>query len=111
VEADKKTADFKVSGNRPTARDRDAQRAADQIADEEARGAGLVDFGLVVTATVESEDQLPEATGAVEMAAGQARVQLRVAAGSQDSAFASALPLGLVIPLHLRIPTWIAESL
>ena len=111
VEADKKTADFKVSGNRPTARDRDAQRAADQIADEEARGAGLVDFGLVVTATVESETQLPEATGAIEMAAGQARVQLRVATGSQDSAFASALPLGLVIPLHLRVPTWIADSL
>jgi hypothetical protein len=65
----------------------------------------------VVTATVESQQQLPEATAAVEMAAGQARVQLRTAYGSQDSAFASALPVGLVIPLHLRVPTWIADAL
>jgi hypothetical protein len=29
---------------------------------------------------------------------------LRPAYGSQDSAFAAALPLGLVLPSHLRVP-------
>lgn len=111
VERDLKTADFHVSGPRPTARDTAAQRAAAQIADEEARGAGLVDFGMLVTATVAHHDDLDAASVAVNAAAGQSRVQLRIAYGSQDSAFAAALPLGLVIPLHLRVPTWIADSL
>jgi hypothetical protein len=111
VESDRKTADFRASGRRPSARDLSAQRAANQIAEEEARGAGLVDFGLVVTATVSDPARLEAAAGAVENAAGQSRLQLRVAHGSQDSAFAAALPVGLVVPLHLRVPSWVADAL
>ena len=40
-----------------------------------------------------------------------ARLRLRVVHGSQDSAFAAALPLGLVLPKHLRIPTEVREQL
>jgi hypothetical protein len=36
---------------------------------------------------------------------------LRVVYGSQDSAFAAALPLGLVLPKHLRVPGEVREQL
>lgn len=111
VEQDQRTADFQVSSGRPNARASAAKRAADQIAAEEAAGAALVDFGMIVTATVSEPEQLPAATSAVEMAAGQSRILLRPAYGAQDSTFAAGLPLGLVIPLHLRVPTWFSEAL
>jgi len=38
-------------------------------------------------------------------------VLLRPVYGSQGSAFAAALPIGLVLPRHLRVPAEIRESL
>ncbi|PPG17168.1 hypothetical protein C5D36_04680 [Rathayibacter sp. AY1C6] len=40
-----------------------------------------------------------------------ARLRMRPAFGSQDSAFAAALPLGLVLPRNLRIPNELREIL
>jgi len=114
VEADKRNADFKVSSSsargRPTSRSLAEQRAADATAEEEARGAGLTNFGLVVTATVGDIERLPDALAAVDHLAGTARLQIRPVYGSQDSAFAAGLPLGLVLPRHLRVPTTIRDS-
>jgi hypothetical protein len=112
VEADKRAADFKVTASsRPSARAQADQRAADQAAQEEARGAGLVNFGMVVTATVTGADRLPEARAAIDNLSTTARIALRTVYGSQDSAFAAGLPLGLVLPRHLKVPTEIRESL
>ena len=73
-------------------------RAADRTAQEEARGAGLVNFGMVVTATVMTAEQIPDMVAAIDNLGATARILLRPAYGSQDSAFAAALPLGVVLP-------------
>ncbi len=117
VEHDRRNADFRVgSAGRPSARALAEQRAAARTAEEEARGAGLVDLGMLVTATVLDPVGLDTADGsgaalaldaaraAVDTLSATARVQLRPVYGSQDSAFVAALPLGLVLPAHLSVP-------
>lgn len=117
VEHDRRNADFRVgSSSRPTARVLAEQRAAIRTAEEEARGAGLVDLGMLVTATVldpigvDGEAAsgagmaLDAARAAIDTLSATARVQLRPVYGSQDSAFAAALPLGIVLPAHLSVP-------
>ncbi len=112
VEQDKRNAEFKVSSTqRPSARALSEQRSTAATAEEEARGAGLVNFGMVVTATVADAGRLADARAAVDHLAATARVQLRPVYGSQDSAFAAGLPLGLVLPEHLNVPTSIRNSL
>jgi hypothetical protein len=78
------------SGNRPSARALVDARSAAQTAQEKAQGAGLVNFGLVVTATVTDAARLPDAVAAIEQTSGTARVLLRRAYGSQDTAFCPA---------------------
>lgn len=112
VENDKRNADFRASSSpRPTARAMREQRAAHLTATEEARGAGLVNFGMLVTATALSEEQLPDVEAAIDNLGATARIQLRPVYGSQDSAFAAALPLGLVLPKHLKVPAEIRAAL
>lgn len=106
VEADLRAAEFiSTSTAKPPARARLAVRAAEATAAEEASGAGLVMFGLAVTATVTDLEKEGDANAAIENLGASARLRLRPVYGSQDSAFASALPLGLVIPKHLKVPS------
>lgn len=112
VEADVRAATFNLqSSDKPTARTMATTRAAMATAQEEASGAGLVNFGMLVTATVTSVEQEADAKAAIDNLSATARLRLRVVHGSQDSAFAAALPLGLVLPKHLRVPTEIREQL
>jgi len=112
VEADVRASAFNLqSSDRPTARSMTAARAAAATAQEEAAGAGLVNFGMLVTATVTDRSLESEAGAAVDNLSATARLRLRVVHGSQDSAFAAALPLGLVLPRHLRVPAQIREQL
>ncbi|GAA1358918.1 hypothetical protein GCM10009636_32200 [Arthrobacter koreensis] len=112
VEADLRSAEFRVtSTSKPAARDTLAVRAAAATASEEASGAGLVQFGLLVTATVTDLTREADARAAVDNLAATARLRLRPVYGSQDSAFAAALPLGLVLPKHIKVPTELREKL
>jgi len=112
VEADLRNADFRVaSAQRPSARALSEQRAAHATAQEEARGAGLVDYGMIVTATVSDPAGLADAEAAIDNLAATARISLRRVYGSQDSAFAAGLPLGLVLPAHLKVPDQVRSSL
>lgn len=105
VEADKDKAEFRITGSRrPSSRARSAERAARRTADEEARGAGIVNFAMLVTATVADEAAIPDASAMLENLAASARVQLRPVYGAQDSAFAAGLPVGLILSRHARIP-------
>lgn len=79
---------------RPTATARRELRAAQQVADEEASGAGLLDFALIISATT-SADELDDTSSAVQALAASSRLLVRPAYGAQDSAFALGLPLGL----------------
>lgn len=112
VEADLRAAEFRMtSTSKPAARDSLAVRAAAATASEEAAGAGLVNFGLLVTATVSDLSKVADAHAAIDNLAATARLRLRPVYGSQDSAFAAALPLGLVLPKHIRVPAELREKL
>jgi hypothetical protein len=72
---------------------------------------------MLVTATVARADLLEDSATAldgvrtaVDNLSATARVQLRPVYGSQDSAFAAALPLGIVLPAHVRVPREIREA-
>lgn len=94
-------------------------------ASEEAAGAALLNFGLIVSATV-TEAQARAARergdGGFEWLTGEmeseimrsshhAKVLLRRAYGSQDVTFAAALPLGQVLSRHLQTPKFMQEML
>jgi hypothetical protein len=111
VERDRKDTRFRLNGVTTAARDAVAVSAADQSAREEAKGAGVVRFAMLVTATVNTAEELKAAAAAIDTLAPPARVQLRRMYGSQATAFAAALPLGLVLPAHLQVPAVLREAL
>jgi hypothetical protein len=113
VEDDLDAAEFRQnSAGRATARASLAVQRAAKTAMEEASGAGLVNFGLLVTATVQAEEDLARARAAVETTLrASARLRLRPVYGAQDSAFAAALPLGIVLPDLLALPSDVREKL
>lgn len=112
VESDRRDAIFAASG-RKVARARDALsvQAAEKSAEEEAVGAGVVRFAMVVTATVLDPGQLPMAVSVVDTLATTSRLRLRRAYGCQAGTFAIGLPLGLVSSAHLRVPQTLREAM
>lgn len=112
VETDLRSAEFRqTSTAKPSARDVLAVRAAAATASEEASGAGLVNFGLLVTATVMDPRAERDVRAAVDALAAASRLRLRPVYGSQDSAFAAALPLGLILSKHLKVPAELKDKL
>ncbi|MCQ0005644.1 hypothetical protein LUX73_13900 [Actinomadura madurae] len=111
VERDRRDSRFRLDGATNAARNELDVMKSDQSAREEARGAGVTRFTILVTATVHSAEQLPVAAAAVDTLAAPARLRLRRMYGSQASAFAAALPLGIVLPDHLQVPALVRESL
>jgi hypothetical protein len=112
VESDRRNSDFRLNSTKvPAARVAADRMITEKTAQEEARGAGLVDFAMLVTATVTDKDRFPEAVAAVERLGSSARLQLRPQFGSQDSAFTVALPLGIVPDQHLVVPSSIRGAL
>lgn len=105
ADADVRKAIFRATqGRRAKAAAELELEAARQTARQEAEGAPLIRVGLVVTATSFDEESLRRASRSVTSAlAGQARIGLRVPRGSQDIAFLTGLPLGLV-PQQLSRP-------
>lgn len=105
VESDKRDARFTASKRaRPTARDLVDLGAAEQAAEEEATGAGMVRFTVLVTATVRSVEELDDANGIIKSRAGEARLSVRPMYGCQAAAFAAGLPTGVVLTRHATIP-------
>lgn len=112
VEADLRSAQFvATSTSKPSARAVLATRSAAATAQEEAAGAGLVNFGMLVTATVLDAGREAEARAAIDNLAATARLRLRPVYGAQASAFAAALPLGLILPKHLKVPASVKDRL
>lgn len=112
VEADQRAAEFQATNRRrAAARDSLAVRAAAATAAEEASGAGLVNFGMLVTATVLDPDKAKDAAAAIDNLAATARIRLRPVYGSQDSAFAAALPIGLNLAKHVMVPDLLREKM
>jgi hypothetical protein len=112
VDADLRDARF-LESRRPVAKARDSRevRAALQSTQEEAAGAGVIRFSLLVTATVTDDADYRQATTAVGNLAATARLRLRRLHGAQSAAFSAGLGLGVVLPSHVLVPTTLREEL
>ncbi|MDN5797508.1 MAG: hypothetical protein L0H79_17410 [Intrasporangium sp.] len=104
VDQDLDTAVFLNASTGGSARGRIAERAAEATAAAEAKGAGLENFALIVTATVTDLTRIDDARTALRNMSAAARVQTRVLFGSQDSAFIAGLGLGVILREHLAVP-------
>lgn len=112
VESDLRSAEFRAtSQTKPRARDMVAVRSAQATASEEASGAALVNFSMLVTATVFDANRRRDAYAAIDNLAATARLRLRPVYGAQDSAFAACLPLGLVLSKMLKVPAELRDKL
>lgn len=89
------------------ARARATQRAADEVAD----GAQMTRFAVMVTVTVDAEDDLAQAATTAENLAATSRLRLRRCYGTQAAAFAATLPLGFLPWRHTTVPDSIRENL
>ena len=81
-----------------TARDRADAERAERAALEEAAGAGLLQFSVLVTVTAPSLEELDDARAEVTKAAGRSRLKLRPARHAQAAVFAAGLPCGVYLP-------------
>ncbi|MGW0996653.1 SCO6880 family protein [Streptomyces sp. NPDC002520] len=113
VEADRRAAHFMASsrGGLVQARASSEIRAAEQTAAEEASGAGLVEFSLMVTVTVDNEQELHDAAITVRNLQASSRILMRPADRMQASAFSCTLPVGILPWEHTLVPYQIREAL
>lgn len=123
AEKDKTNAGHRVRNARnPSSRAEHELAAATATADAEAKGAAVVDFSVLVTATdkdikpVREGDpghkaDMADAMAAVDTLAPSVRFQHRLVYGAQATAFTTNLPLGIVTEDHASVPTTIREGL
>jgi hypothetical protein len=84
---------------------------ARQTADEQAAGAGLVRFSMLVTVTVPQAAGLEAASHVIDQLAATSRVRLRPATGTQAGSFAACLGIGMVLNNQVRLPAFLRENL
>lgn len=113
AETDHRAAEGRIlNAKKPTARQHRNLAEADTARANEASGAALMNFAILVTATVLDVANLADAKATVNHQGPVARLALRLMHGTQDSAFAQALgPLGLVTAKHLNIPTALTNGI
>jgi hypothetical protein len=111
-------ADVRTAIGRATARPGQSRAAetlglsaARQAAAEQAAGAGLVRFSLLVTATVTDPAQLSQAGELIDQLGPACQLRLRRCYGSQAAAFTAALGLGVVLPQHVAVPDLVRDNL
>ncbi|GEM29040.1 hypothetical protein NN3_00470 [Nocardia neocaledoniensis NBRC 108232] len=71
--------------------------------EEQARGAGLTRFGVLVTVTDHLDADLPGIEASVKGMAAASRLTVRRCYGYQAAGFAASLGIGLVLPEHASI--------
>ncbi len=113
ADADVRTALGKATMRKGETRAHESQdlTAARQTATEEAAGAGLTRFALLVTATVTDPAALAHATDLIDQAGGASRLRLRRVYAGQSASFAAALGVGLVLPAHVAVPAVLRQYL
>ncbi|MES4886072.1 SCO6880 family protein [Streptomyces sp. NPDC000349] len=113
VEADRRAAQFMATSRRGMVQARAANevRAAEQTAVEEATGAGLVEFSLMVTVTVDTDSELDDANTSVRNQLAGARLSMRPADRMQAAAFSCTLPAGILPWEYTLVPREVREAL
>ncbi|MDG4757287.1 SCO6880 family protein [Micromonospora sp. WMMD710] len=113
VESDRRAAQFMANSTRGPIRARSMTEVAatEQTAAEEAAGAGLVEFSVVVTVTVESAEEIADANATMRNLLGASRLSMRPADRMQAAAFTCALPVGILPWEQTLIPREFQEAL
>ncbi|WP_030186314.1 SCO6880 family protein [Streptomyces sp. NRRL S-813] len=113
VEADRRAAQFMATSRRGMVQARAASevRAAEQTAVEEATGAGLVEFSMMVTVTVDTDEELADASVQVRNLLAGARLLMRPADRMQAAAFSCTLPAGILPWEYTLVPRELKEAL
>jgi hypothetical protein len=93
-----------------------ALAAARQSAAEQAIGAGLIRFSMLVTATIAGggsgdTQQLARAAELIEQLGPACQLRLRRCYFSQAAAFTAALGVGVVLPKHVAVPDLVRDNL
>lgn len=88
-----------------------ALAAARQAAAEQAAGAGLLRFSMLVTATVDDPAKLAQAAEVIDQLGPACQLRLRRCFFSQAAAFTAALGVGVVLPKHVTVPDVIRDNL
>ncbi|WP_280393809.1 SCO6880 family protein [Nocardia brasiliensis] len=74
-----------------------------QSRDEEARGAGVVDYAMLITATAGSLEELRSYGEIIKDRSAGARMQIRPAWAQQPAAFLAGLGVGVLLPDHATV--------
>ncbi|MET7681086.1 SCO6880 family protein [Streptomyces sp. NPDC005423] len=113
VEADRRSAQFMATSGKGMVQARAASevRAAEQTAAEEAAGAGLVEFSLMLTVTVDTMEELADASVTVRNLTAASRVLMRPADRMQAAAFSCTLPAGILPWEQTLVPHELQEAL
>ena len=113
ADADVRTAIGRATARAGAARAHEslALTAARQSAAEQAAGAGLVRFSMLVTATVDNPDRLAQAAEVIDQLGPACQVRLRRCYLTQAAAFSAALGVGVVLPNHVAVPEAIRDNL
>ncbi|WP_045739689.1 SCO6880 family protein [Actinoplanes rectilineatus] len=113
VESDRRSAQFLANSSQGPVRARAATAvaAAEQTAAEEASGAGLVEFSMIVTVTVDSTADIPDVNATMRNLLGASRLAMRPADRMHAAAFTCALPVGLLPWEQTLIPRELQEAL
>lgn len=88
---------------------RQKQAAAVKAAEEEAQGAGFTRFGIITTVTVDDPERFHRLKQQIPAQFTGARLRLREALANEDVAFQAGLPLGMVVPDHMLMPSEIGD--
>lgn len=109
VQQEQNDALFAQSQTRNDARAMHRLAAARKTASEEAQGAGLTRFGVILTITTKNSEDFRRWDRQVPGMFARARLRVRPALANQAVTFQAGLPLGLVLPDHMLIPDEIRE--
>lgn len=109
VDQETKDAIFAGSQVRMSARAKQRQAYALKSAEEEALGAGMTRFGLIITVTTDQQEKLRRFNTTVPGMLSNAKLKVRIALANQAVAFQAGLPLGMVLPDHMVIPEEVRE--
>jgi hypothetical protein len=105
VEKERDHADQQASqGRRPSGRAQKRQMDAKIAADEEARGAGLVLFSILATATWSNDADAEAVKEAFSGLPPASHLRMRPLFNAHDSGFAATLPLGVCLGHYSSLP-------
>lgn len=109
VQRELRDTTFSGSQKRMSMRAVQRQKFAVKSAEEEAQGAGLTRFGLIITCSVTDPALFRRLDKEVPNWLSRARLRVRPTISNHAVTFQAGLPLGVVLPDHMMLPEEVME--